>query len=435
MPATLVIQGLAIAYGGRSPVIDDMSLSFLAGDRFGLAGESGCGKTTVLRAAAGLLPSSAHVTGTIRSEGRVGYIPQEALISLSPFLTAAEQVTEFTRSQDETTQLFELAGLGAERFLKAYPHQLSGGERQRVLVIQALAARPALILADEPTANLDPQSEAAIVSVLDEYLRKTGASILIASHRERMFGALNCKVFRMTPEPENAPLRSRLGIHSQLSRDHHAAVVSIRGLSKQYFRRDWLARSKPVVEALQDVSFEIGAGECVALSGPSGAGKSTLARCLAGRERPDSGNIDWHVTNPAPERVQLVQQEPSQSLNPSMTIASALREACGQADADMLPPIRLPRDWIGRSVSELSEGQRARVAILRSASRLNNAGLLILDESLAGLDEGTRSQILFYLSGVRDERGISVLIISHDSEPAAQMGARILRMDRGHMAA
>jgi ABC-type dipeptide/oligopeptide/nickel transport system ATPase subunit len=112
-----------------------------------------------------------------------------------------------------------------------------------------------------------------------------------------------------------------------------------------------------------------------------------------------------------------------------------LREACGEADPELLPRIRLPRDWIGRRVSDLSEGQRARVGILRSVSRLNNNGLLIVDESLAGLDAGTRSHILSYLSKMRNERGIAVLLISHDPEPAAQLGARMLRMDSGRMAA
>jgi len=118
-----------------------------------------------------------------------------------------------------------------------------------------------------------------------------------------------------------------------------------------------------------------------------------------------------------------------------MTIAKALKEACGEANPESLLRMRLPRDWIGRHVSELSEGQRARVGILRSVSHLNNNGLLILDESLAGLDNATRSHILSYLSQMRNERGIAVLLISHDPEPAAQMGARMLRIDRGSMAA
>src|SRR5215471_12202769 len=200
MPAAFIIEDLSVAYGHRPPIIEGISISLGPGDRVGLAGESGCGKTTLLRAAAGLLPSPARVGGTVQFNGRAGYIPQEALVSLSPFLTAAEQVTEFTRSEHETARLFERVGLGGKRLLDAYPHQLSGGERQRVLAIQALALRPSVILADEPTANLEPEGEAAVLSLLHEYARETGAAILIASHRERVFDGLKCKVFRMTPK-------------------------------------------------------------------------------------------------------------------------------------------------------------------------------------------------------------------------------------------
>jgi len=420
------IQNLTVAYDGQPPVAASMTLSLGVGDRLGLAGESGCGKTTLLKAVVGLLPAGAGVGGIARINGIAGYIPQEGLASLSPFLSAADQVTEFTRSREETARLFARAGLGEERFLGAYPHQLSGGERQRVLAIQALALRPAAIIADEPSANLDPENEAAVLSMMDEYARETGAAILIASHRDRVFQALNCRVYRMTPEalPAATAVRSM--------NTPRRPLISVRNLSKCYFRRDWLTRSRPVVQALHKVSIEVGAGECVAVAGRSGAGKSTLARCIAGREPADSGAIEWHDAERGQERVQLVQQEPSQSLNPRMTVAAALREACREASPDWLARVRLPHEWFDRRVSALSEGQRARVAILRSAERLKN-GLLILDESLSGLDAGTRSHIISYLSEMRQERGLGVLLITHDSEAASKLGARMVRMEAGQV--
>ena len=423
------IQDLSVRYQRQPPVIDHFSISLGHGDRVGLAGESGSGKSTLLRALVGLLPSAAVMTGTARLEGRAGYIPQEGLLSLSPFLTVGAQVTELTRSRDETVRLFRRVGLADSRLQDAYPHQLSGGERQRVLVIQALAMRPAAIIADEPTANLDPDSEAAVLSLMDEYARETGAAILVASHRERVFRILQCRIHRMTAEIPQPAMRD------QNENASGPRLVEIDNLSKTYFRRDWLTRSKPVAHALDRVSMKIGEGEAVALVGPSGAGKSTLARCIAGRESWDSGLIEWRpVGAPGPERVQLVPQEPSESLNPGMTIEGALSEACHQADPDSLSEIRLPREWIGRKVSELSEGQRARIAILRSASCLKG-GLLILDESLSGLDPGTRSHIISYLSSVRKERGVSVLLITHDSEAALELGARVVRMESGRIAA
>jgi peptide/nickel transport system ATP-binding protein len=125
--------------------------------------------------------------------------------------------------------------------------------------------------------------------------------------------------------------------------------------------------------------------------------------------------------------VQLVQQEPSESLNPRLSLGAALREACGQADADWLPRIKLPREWIGRRAGALSEGQRARVAILRAALALRQ-GLLILDESLAGLDPATRGHILAFLRTMQAERNLSLLLVTHDLEVAAAMNARVVRL-------
>ena len=104
----------------------------------------------------------------------------------------------------------------------------------------------------------------------------------------------------------------------------------------------------------------------------------------------------------APRRVQFVQQEPSESLNPRMSIRRALREACGEAEPDWLRRVRLPAEWIDRPAGELSEGQRARIAILRAGMALQR-GLLILDESLAGLDPSTRGHILSFLCAMQQE--------------------------------
>ena len=193
-------------------------------------------------------------------------------------------------------------------------------------------------------------------------------------------------------------------------------------------------RNCPAARALDNVSLEIAEGEAVALVGPSGAGKSTLARCLAGRDPYDSGAIDWLVKLAAPDRAQLVQQEPSESLNPRFTIAQALAEACGKAGAELLPEVDLPSAWLHRSVTALSEGQRARVAILRSVSRLKQ-GLLILDESLSGLDSATRSDIISFVQRRQAEHGLSVLLVTHDREAADELGCRIVALESGRIKA
>jgi peptide/nickel transport system ATP-binding protein len=321
-----------------------------------------------------------------------------------------------------------LVGLDSPRFLQAYPHQLSGGERQRVLTVQAFALHPSLIVADEPTANLDPDREAELLDLLDRHSLKTGAAILVASHREYVFRRLGCRMHRMTPDDSPAaPLGPR-------DNGPRQPLLAVRRLTKTFHRRDWLTRTRPVVRALDDVSIEIGAGECVVLYGPSGAGKSTLARCIAGRERWDSGSIDWHTGRGAvgPRRVQLVQQEPSESLNPRISVGDALQEACSEADRDWLPKVRLPREWIGRRTGELSEGQRARIAILRAAAPLQD-GLLILDESLTGLDPTNRGHILSFLRAMQQERSLGLLVVTHDLEVAAALNARVVHVAGGRI--
>jgi len=416
------LRNLGVSYQGREPVVRDFSLELAAGDRVGLAGESGCGKTSLLRAAAGLLPESGSVTGVLRTEGRIGYIPQEGLNSLSPFLTTGEQVAELSSAADAARLLREV-GLREQRFYEAYPHQLSGGERQRVLVAQALALEPRLILADEPTANLDPANEALVLDVLDAYVRRTVAAMLIASHRERVFDRLECTVRRMTPVANAAP-RTTAPLQGPGN-----PLLSVCELKKMYLRRGWFTQTRPVALALDGVSLEIAAGESVAILGPSGAGKSTLARCIAGRERWDDGTIKWHSSG----EVQLVEQEPSDSLNPRLTISEVMREAVAGQRSDMLRKIDLPVEWWNRKVSELSEGQRARVAILRTAAR--RPAMLILDESLSGLDPKTRSVILAYLTALQREQGLSLLLITHDEDVAREAGSRLVHLSGGRIAA
>ena len=423
------LRDLSVRYAERQPVFGPVSIALDRGERLGVAGESGCGKSTLLKAAAGLLPASAALVGTSIVRGRVGYIPQQALTSLSPYLTVGRQISELTGSTRRTAELLARVGLDDRRIHQSYPHELSGGERQRVLAVQALGPGPDVIVADEPTANLDPDREAALLDWLDRHSRETGAAILVASHRERVFERLGCRVHRMTtgdtPAVTFAPRKDAAA----------QPLIEVRQLTKIFRRRDWLTRSKPVLRALDEVSLRIGAGECVVLYGPSGAGKSSLVRCLAGLEAWDSGSIEWHTgaVAPASRRVQLVQQEPSESLNPRFSIGEALREACGAADADWLPRVRLPREWIDRRAGELSEGQRARIAILRAAAALRD-GMLILDESLAGLDPATRRHILAFLRALQQERNLSLLLVTHDLDVGAELNARAILLSAGRIA-
>lgn len=391
------LRDLEIRYPGRPP-IGPVTLHVEPGQTLGLAGESGSGKSSLLRAAAA------------RATVPTGYIPQDLLAALSPFLTVDQHF-----AQAPPTDLLEPLGINTPRLRHAYPHQLSGGERQRVLIALALASNPQLILADEPTAHLDPATESRALRLLANH----GAALILASHRESVFRQLACPVHRLTPKPANPP---------KTTQTPKSTLLTVKNLTKHYFRRDWLLRQTPTIQALNNVSLHIQSGETLVLLGPSGAGKSTLAHCIAGRQKYDSGQINIQA------QVQLVPQEPSESLNPRLTVAACLREACGRAEPSQLEELALPADFLSRPTRELSEGQRARVAIARTIAAVPG-GLLILDESLSGLDPATRTHVLAHLARQQSQTGLACLLITHDAEIADEIGARTLTMENGRILA
>lgn len=400
-------ENLGIRYASGPLVLNNFHLQIAQGEIVGIAGESGSGKTTLLRAVAGLLPPC---TGTLQSRAPVAYIPQESLVSLSPFLTVA---AHFQGVCGSGSAYLESVGLRGERILRSHPHQLSGGERQRVLFALALATSPKLLIADEPTAHLDSAHVQRLLSLLS-ILATNGTAILIATHQEHLFEALNCRIVRLTPEPVPAPPYS----HPSPSTN---TLAEVRNLRKTYYRRDAWLRRQPMVEALKGVSLRLGRAETTILRGPSGAGKSTLARCLAGWESYDAGSITWPSGRP---RVQIVPQSPSDSVNPNFSVAASLREAGVDPRRELLAQVGLPEAALQRKVTALSEGQRARLAILRATEYCRD-GLLILDESLAGLDVSTRNLVLSYL---QSRPGLTTLLLTHDDHLAGVWNAPVVSL-------
>ena len=209
MTSLLQVRDLSIAFGRKAPVVRDLDLDLAAGQRLGIIGESGSGKTVTVLAIMGLLPDNARVTGSIRLDGtelvglsdralsrvrgdRMSMIFQEPMTALDPTMTAGRQVAEAFRlhrdrdaGRARTAVLDMLRAVGfddPERVADSYPHQLSGGQRQRVVTAMALVNRPGLVICDEPTTALDVTVQATVLRVLDEVLEAVGASCLFISH-------------------------------------------------------------------------------------------------------------------------------------------------------------------------------------------------------------------------------------------------------------
>ena len=426
----VVIDRLTVDYPG-SRALNPLSLELADGERHGIAGESGSGKTTLLKTIAGLLDPRARIGGKCDSVGRIGYIPQEATHSLSPYLRVIDQVAELATSRELASTMLAHAGLDQRR-QESYPHQLSGGERQRVLIQQALAMNPRILLADEPTSSLDEATEAEMLNQIDAYLSQSGATLLIASHHESIFEKLRCRVRRLTPAPDKSVGDPPTPLPSGTTN-----LIQLQRVTKSYFHRDFFLRARPVVRALDDVSLSIRAGETVALVGPSGSGKSTLARCLARRDHWDAGVISYRDRQlravPNLHRyVQLVQQEPSESLNPRFSVGKALREASPIRDPNPLEKLALHAGWMDRRVTQLSEGQRARIAIARCITALDG-GLLILDESLSGLDLITTRAVVSYIRHVQQESGMACLLMTHRMDLARSVAHRVVHIHEGRI--
>jgi oligopeptide/dipeptide ABC transporter ATP-binding protein len=211
-PASLEVANLRVSFPserGRLPVVDAVSFSIARGEVLALVGESGCGKSMTAFAAMRLVPKPGQIEGAIEIEGRdvmklsvpemravrgsqIGMIFQEPMTSLSPVVRVGEQVVEairlhervsFAEARKRTIELFERVRIpdAAERF-KAYPHQLSGGLKQRVMIAMALATKPHVLIADEPTTALDVTIQAQVLELMRELQRELGTAILLITH-------------------------------------------------------------------------------------------------------------------------------------------------------------------------------------------------------------------------------------------------------------
>ena len=474
----LSVDGLSVSYRAGEPVARQLSFDIGAGEVVGLLGESGCGKTTTALAILNLLPAGAHLEGSVRFRGielvsategvlrkirgaQISFIPQEPLLSLNPVIRVIDQVGEVVRAHTNLGRresrgraraaLLEV-GLEPESLHAAYPHQLSGGQRQRVLIAQAIVCHPALLIADEPTGSLDGESAREILRLLRGFVDRREMSMLLITHDPEVLEAIADRAMVMqngqivqsgkVGDVLQAPRPAYRQRAERAEQEQRApALLTIRGLRKTYQRRGLLFRERSEVQALRGIDLELDEREILAITGASGSGKSTLARCIAGLEKPSSGEIK----PAAPGQVQLIFQDPGASLNPRFTVAEALKEPAiirGSAKQvnvpERLEQVGLPQTAAGRLTAQLSGGEKARLALARALAALGEGdepGILILDESLGSLDLSTRTQIIQLLLDLRARRSLAYIVITHDRKLAAQLADEVAVMSGGEMVA
>ncbi len=493
----LAVRDLSVSLAGR-PVLTGIDFTIAPGEILGLIGESGSGKSMTALALLRLLPEGFAQTGRVTLQNqalhaqseramcrvrgnRVGMIFQEPMTALNPLQSIGRQVAETLRlhrgqttraARAEAAAVLARVGLPAGDFpLTLYPHQLSGGQRQRVGIAIAIACRPDLLIADEPTTALDVSTEAEILDLIRRLVAEDGLSVLFITHDLAVTSTMADRVAVMQAGrivetgPVSRVLRAPQHSYTQALLDAARpgaamkaaptgdALIAVERLRRTYpGRRRHLFDRPPPLVAVDGVSFTLGKGERLGLVGASGSGKSTLTRALLGLEPRQGGTLCIDGT-PVPAsgampralraKIQVVFQDPSGSFNPRHKVARLIAEpfhlhpappkgpARARAVATALEAVGLRAGDADRYIHEFSGGQRQRIA--RARALILRPAALLLDEAVSALDVSVRGHILGLIDALAREHGLALLFISHALHVVRSVTSRVMVMSAGRI--
>jgi peptide/nickel transport system ATP-binding protein len=486
---------------GLKPLVQSLSFILRAGETLAIAGESGSGKSITSLAIMGLLPPPAvQVTGgsvhlgetdlttlpepqmrALRGD-RIAMIFQEPMTSLNPVLTVGTQLTEAIRAHTAVSRTGAraqaLAALQAvrlsqpERRMQQYPHELSGGMRQRVMIAMAIALRPEVLIADEPTTALDVTIQREVLDLLRDLQRDLGTAIILITHDmgvvaemadrvivmqggQMVEQATTAGIFARPQMPYTQSLLAavpRLGGGKPRPPVQADVIASLSDVVVRFpLKGGLLGRATAQVHAVEHVSLDIRRGETFALVGESGCGKSTIAKAIVGLV-PHQGKIliggqsfagqDRAGVRALRRRVQIVFQDPMAALDPRMTVGRLIAEplvihglgtrAENRARAsDLMQRVGLTADQFDRYPHEFSGGQRQRICIARALAL--QPDLIIADESVSALDVSVQARVLDLLSALQAEFGVAFLFISHDMAVVENISDRVAVMYLGQI--
>ncbi len=418
---------------------------------------------------------------TIRGN-RIAMIFQEPMSSLNPVLTIGRQLTEaieahvsLSRAETRARAVEALRAVRLsepERRMAQYPHELSGGMRQRVMIAMAIALKPQVLIADEPTTALDVTVQREVLDLLRDLQASLGTAIILITHDMGVVAEMADRVIvmqqgRMVEEapvralfaaPREPYTRALLAAVPRMGSGDSAAVASpgpalarIRELQVTFdLRRGLLGRVTHRIHAVAGVSFEINPGETFALVGESGCGKSSVARAMAGLT-PFTGTIEiagrslgapGTDAKAARRDAQMIFQDPMASLDPRMRVGALVAEPLAihgigtpserrARAADLFERVGLSRDQLDRYPHEFSGGQRQRICIARALAL--QPKLVIADESVSALDVSVQARVLDLLRRLKDETDIALLFISHDMAVVENIADRIAVMYLGQI--
>jgi glutathione transport system ATP-binding protein len=527
---------------GVVKAVDGVSWHIARGETVALVGESGSGKSVSAMALLRLtdMAGGEIVSGAIRFRRRTGacidlvrekpqalrqirgndisMIFQEPMTSLNPVARIGRQIAEAIilhqhkskkEARAQALEMLKLVRLPEPlRQLDQYPHQLSGGMRQRAMIAMALACRPALLIADEPTTALDVTIQAQILDLIKLLQQEIGMSVLFITHDMAVVAEVADRVVVMLAgrKVEDGPVEEifnrpqqpytralldavpRLGsmkgqrrpqkfpnVDAARAEGQEVAepagrgaqtievpdtvraaeppILAVQGLTTRFELGGGLfGRPRATIHAVENVSFELMAGETLALVGESGCGKSTTGRSILKLIEPTRGSIRFkgeeishrerNTMGRLRRQMQMIFQDPFASLNPRMTAGWLIGEplkihkiASGSEAkdrvADLLRHVGLEPQHASRYPHEFSGGQRQRICIARALAL--NPDLIVADEAVSALDVSIQASIINLMMDLQVEFGLSYLFISHDLAVVERIAHRVAVMYLGEI--
>ena len=489
--------------GGIVNAVRDVSFQLHKGETIALVGESGSGKSVTARALMRLLGKRATMLpqSRITLSGKdiltlsepemrrmrgndISMIFQEPMSSLNPVYTVGQQICEIIQlhnrigrkeAMHRAEALLAEVGIPEPRArLNNFPHQLSGGQRQRVMIAMALANRPDVLIADEPTTALDVTVQAQILNLIKDLKDKYGMAVILITHdltivrrfSEYVYVMQNGRVQEhnttealfskpthrytqhlLASEPKGTALPLADGAHETLleGREVKVSFTLKRG---GFFKPDFFE-----LKAVDSLDLKLMRHETLGIVGESGSGKTTFGQALIRLISNHGGQIwfdgqriddrDRSAMRPLRSRMQVVFQDPYASLNPRMSVRQIIEEGLivngigasrrerGERVRAALRDAGMPDGVLNRFPHEFSGGQRQRIAIARAIAL--EPEFILLDEPTSALDLSVQAQIIDLLRKLQDERGLSYLFISHDLKVVRALCHRVMVMQHGRI--
>ena len=521
-PAPLLrYEDFSISFGsGRREkfAVSHLDLEIGVGERVALVGESGSGKTLTALAPLRLEPEGAKTSGRILWSGKnanannqavnlldlpiqdireirgreIAMVFQEPMTALNPLFTIGNQIVEAVQIYQPLISKADCLSAAIDLLKKtgipepdkrfySYPHQLSGGQRQRAMIAMALACKPRLLIADEPTTALDVSLRLQILDLLKELQEESkdhgGMAILLITHDLNLvkhfaqrvavlnqgnlmeMGATN-QVFN---HPDNAYTKAL--VNSEPVRDLAPVMplapvlLKANNLSVSYPGTEatsWFKKSPPH-QVLRKVGFELKQGQTIGVIGESGSGKTTLGMAVLGLLGDSAAQItgdvdvlgsDWQQLKSAERRamrssLQVIFQDPFGSLSPRMNVMQIVSEgldvhfpnlSSAERESrvlDILREVGIDRSALTRYPHEFSGGQRQRIAIARAL--ILKPQILVLDEPTSALDVSIQKQVLALLTELQKKYNLAYLMISHDLAVIRAMSHEVMVLKAGRV--